>query len=358
MSPRRLALAVVLVVVAASVGVGAVPSASTAAAETSSPSPVANASESPMGERLTMVMQANAAQAEGAVENGMWAAAFANASNASEQRALVDRRVGQLNGTIAELQAERRALRVAYRNGTINRTTYRARLSAIVGRLSALGEAIDQTSERGAAVGVNQSRLVELRTQARNLSGAEVSRLARNLTRGPPGLFDEGPPGQAGERGPGEAANRSNRSSGDDQGPPTDRGPPGNDSDGSGDGQGPPTDRGPPGNESDGDDDKGPPSDSDRGDAGNETEAGDGQGPPTDSDRGDAGNESEGDDDQGPPSDSDRGDAGNESEGGDGQGPPTDSDHGDSGGDGTGDDGGNPPTDSGRQPTATETDSD
>lgn len=353
MSPRRLALALVLVVVAASVGVGAVPSTSTTAGavETPSPTPTANASESPLGERLTMVMQTNAAQAEGAVENGMWAAAFANASNESAKRALVERRVGQLNGTIAELQADRRALKAAFRNGTINRTTYRARLSAIVGRLSSLGEAIDQTSERGASVGVNQSRLDVLRTQARNLSGAEVSRLARNLTGGPPGLFEAGPPDQAGERGPGEAANRSNRSTGDGNGPPTDRGPPENESDGSEPGEGPPTDRDAPGNESEGGDDQGPPSDSDRGDAGNETEGGDGQGPPSDSDRGDAGNESEGGDGQGPPSDSDRGDAGNETEGGEGQGPPSDSDGGGSGNgpdeDGQGED----------QPTATETES-
>lgn len=317
MSPRRSALAVVLVVVAATVGVGATPSAAAGAGavETPSPTPVANASESPFGERLTMVMQANAAQAEGAVENGMWAAAFANASNASAKRALVERRVGQLNGTFAELQTERRALQAAFRNGSINRTTYRARLSAIVGRLSALGEAIDQTSERGAAVGVNRTRLDELRTRASNLSGPEVSRLARNLTGGPPGLFGEGPPGQAGKRGPGEAANRSNRSGGDGQGPPTDRGPPGNESDGDEGREGPPTDRGPPGNESAG--------------------GGDDQGPPTD--RGPSGNESEGD--------------------GEGQGPPTGSDRGGSGDDGTGDGGQGPPSDPGRQPTATETES-
>lgn len=241
MTPRRLALAAVLMVVASSVGVGAATPSATAAAgaaETPTTPTAANASASPLGERLTMVMQANAAQAEGAVENGMWAAAFGNASNASAKRALVERRVGQLNGTIAELQAERRALRAAYRNGTINRTTYRARLSALVGRLAAVGEGIEETSERGATVGVNRSRLDQLRTQARNLSGAEVSELARSLA-GPPGasgVFGDGPPGRSG--GAGNASGPPTSPGSDGAGNST-RG--GNDSAG---GQGPPDDRG------------------------------------------------------------------------------------------------------------------
>lgn len=250
MTPRRLALAVVLVVVASSVGVGAATPAgsTTASAGTPTTSTAANASASSLGQNISMVMQANAAQAEGAVENGMWAAAFVNASNASTKRALVERRVGQLNGTIAELQTERRALRAAFRNGTIDQATYRARLSTIVGRLAALDEGIDETSERGAAVGVNRSRLDQLRTQARNLSGAEVSRIARNLTGGPgPPAWAGGPGGERGsdqagnetgpstQSGPGEAGNTTRTADGPPdeatetgdsrgQGPPDDRG--------------------------------------------------------------------------------------------------------------------------------------
>ena len=135
-------------------------------------------------------------------------AAYANASNASEKRALVEQRVGLLGSKVEELAAEREA----YQNGAIDRATYRARLSALVGRLAAVGEAIEAADQRGQAVGVNATRLDELRSQARELSGAEVSRLARNLTDGPggpgsAGLFDEGH-GQSGQGG----------------GPPDDRG--------------------------------------------------------------------------------------------------------------------------------------
>lgn len=222
MTPRRLALALVFVVVAASVGVGAAtPSATDAGAVgTAVTQPDGNVTaDVPLGHSISSVMQAGSAQAAGAVENGMWAAAYANASNASEKRALVEARYGELNTTVAELKAERAALQEQFRNGTINRTTYLAKLSAIVGRLAALGEGIDEASERGAAVGVNQTRLDELRTQARSLSGAEVSQLARNLSggqKGPgaSGIFEDGPPGQSGERGPPNASNRSTTGNG------------------------------------------------------------------------------------------------------------------------------------------------
>lgn len=211
MSPRHLVLAVVLAVVAASVGVGAATpddaTASSLAASAAADQPA------PLGESISSMMQASAAQAAGTVENGMWVAAYANASNATEKRALVEARYGELNTTVGELQAERAALQEQYRNGTINRTTYLARLSAIVGQLAALGEGIEEAGDRGAQVGVNGTRLDELRSQARNLTGAEVSRLARNLTggQGPPGpsgLF-EGPPGRSGEAGPSNASNSS-----------------------------------------------------------------------------------------------------------------------------------------------------
>jgi hypothetical protein len=159
------------------------------------------------------MMQSSLAQTAGSVENGMWAAAYANASTAAEKRALVERRASRLNQSLKELRAERRAVQAAFRNGTINRTTYLARLSTIVGRLASLSEGIEETSDRGAAVGVNQSRLQELRSEARNLSGPAVSRVARDLSGGrgpgPAGLFDPGPPDHAEQAGPGNGSDRS-----------------------------------------------------------------------------------------------------------------------------------------------------
>lgn len=225
MTAPRVVLALVLVVVAASVGVGAT---------TPTPTPTPTAGEpANLGAAVSTFMAASAAQTGGSVENGMWVAAYANASDNATRRGLVESRVGALDGSIAELRAERRAVQTAYRNGTINRTTYQARLATIAGQLAALGESIEATDERGRAVGVNTSRLATLRTQARELGGGAVSAIARNLTgpRAPPGqsgVFGDGPRGPPTDRGPGSDRPGGPPESDDEertrQGPPTDRG--------------------------------------------------------------------------------------------------------------------------------------
>ncbi|MFB6360633.1 MAG: hypothetical protein ABEH59_04860 [Halobacteriales archaeon] len=222
----RLVVVIVLLTVGAPVSVGAAspetPAGTSTRLQATQTGDNASAPQS-LGQSISSMMQASLAQTAGSVENGMWAAAYANASNASEKRALVQRRASRLNRSLEELRAERAALQAGFRNGTINRTTYLVRLSRIVGRLASLSEGIEETIERGAAVGVNQSRLQELRSRARNLSGPAVSRLARNLTGGqgpgPAGLFDRGPPGQAGPPGQGNASNGPSENRG-----PADRG--------------------------------------------------------------------------------------------------------------------------------------
>ncbi len=217
MTPVRAAIVVALVVVASSIAVGA-----------ATPSQTATPDEAamPLGAQLSSVMQANAGQARGVVENGMWEAAFADASDEPAQRALVDRRAAALNGSMAELAAERRALREAYRNGSIDRAEYEIRMAAVVGQLAAVGDSIEETSERARAVGADTTGLDELRSQARELGGDEVSRMARNLTGNgaPPGrsgVFGDERPGQSGQGGPPDGAGQ-----GGSAGPPGGQGPP------------------------------------------------------------------------------------------------------------------------------------
>lgn len=215
MNPVRVALVAALVVVASSVAVGAA-----APTETSTP----DGAEPPLGAQLSAVMQANAGQAHGVVENGMWGAAFADASGDAAQRALVERRAASLNRSLAELQAERRTLREALRNGSITREEYRIRMAALVGQLAAVGDGIEETDDRARAVGVNTDELDVLRSQARELGGQEVSRIARNLTDNgaPPGrsgVFGAGPPGRSG--GDGSKSGKGTGGSGQGGGPPT-----------------------------------------------------------------------------------------------------------------------------------------
>lgn len=228
MTAARAVLAMVLLVVAASIGVGATTPTATPA-ETTAPEP--------MGEKVSAFMAASVAQADGSVENGMWVAAYANASTDGERRALVETRMGSLDSTVEELRAERETLQAAYENGSIDRVQYRARLGVIVGQLAALGESVESTDRRGRAVGVNVTRLDTLRTQARTVGGGPVSAMAHNLSSGHGSpradIFGDDHPAPPGPGGPPDGA------VGNETGPPsggsgqsTDRaaGPPGEDS--------------------------------------------------------------------------------------------------------------------------------
>lgn len=184
-----------------------------AAAET----PTAN--NSTMGDQVSSFVQATSGQADEEVEAGMWSAAYDNASNRSR---IVHRRTADVGDRLAELQRQKQDLIAAYRNGSIDRTEYRARMSRLVGRLAALNRSIDETERQARATGANRTAVEHLRTQARNLSGPEVAAIARSFAGGPPADVARGPPN--GTQGP---PNGSQGPPNGTQGPPEDRrGPP------------------------------------------------------------------------------------------------------------------------------------
>lgn len=198
-----------------------------AAAET----PTGN--NSTMGDQVSSFMQSTSGQADEEVEAGMWTAAYENASNRSR---VVDRRAADVGARLTELEREKQRLIEAYRNGTIERAEYRARMSRLVGRMAALNRSIDETERQARASGANVSAVQRLRTQARNLSGPEVAAIARSFAGGPPADVPRGPPN--GTQGP---PNGSQGPPDDRRDPPDDnRTAPGNDSGGgqSGGGEG------------------------------------------------------------------------------------------------------------------------
>lgn len=232
-------VAVVMTVVAAGTG-GAIPAA---IQQTSSDGPTSEAravatnhTNVSFGSQLSSFMQSSASQAAGSVENGMWEAAYENASNRT-RRSLIDRRTNQLSERITDLQAQKRALQAAKRNGSITTVEYRSRLSQIVGQLAALKEGIE-TVDRPGAPGVNRSKIADLNSRADRLAGQEVSQIARDLggpraSPGPPEWIETGPDdgGEAGNRSdggppenPGGQGKSNTSSKPDDTGPPDDVG--------------------------------------------------------------------------------------------------------------------------------------
>lgn len=195
-----------------------------------------NASNASFGASVSAFMQASAAETEGTVENGMFAAAFNRTADRQARTGLVTGRAKALEMRLDRLREERAALLNESGNLTVAERAKAARLAA---RIESLRESINQTETAANRAGVNVTRLDELRKSAGQLAGPEVAALATGLVdspgRGPPG--EVGPPN---DRGP----------EGNEVGPPENAG---NGSDGSG--------NGPPfgGNESDGDHPRGGP---------------------------------------------------------------------------------------------------
>jgi hypothetical protein len=155
---------------------------------------------SSMGSEVSSFMQSTTGETGEEVEAGMWNAAYENSSN---RTAVVDRRADSIGSRLDELHRQKRTLVEAYRNGSINRTEYQARMSYIVGRMAGLNRSIEETARQANETGADVTAVGQLRTKARNLTGQEIAAVARSLAGGPPanlttGRNDTGPPAKAG----------------------------------------------------------------------------------------------------------------------------------------------------------------
>lgn len=157
-----------------------------------------------VGTEVSAFMESSSESANGSVDRGMFDAEF-NGSNEADRPDLVRDRTTVLEGRLAELEAEKKALVENKEN--MSDAAYNARMSSVVTRIHELEAAINDTERKAIATGVDTDRLDRLRNDTGNLSGPEVSRIARNLSGVTPG-----PPAGA------EAGNET--------GPPEDGGPP------------------------------------------------------------------------------------------------------------------------------------
>lgn len=237
---RRIVAMVLMLVVAAVVGVAGPVAGGAAQQTTETPNgtavptatPVANDTNESGGEfgaAISSFMQASAAETRGSVDTGMWVAEFAR-SNASERPEMVTNRVGVLDRRLERLEAERaELLNASDGNVTVEE---RAKASRLAARIDALRDAINRTAEAAESTGVNATRLDELRTNARNLSGPEVAALARDLAgqRGPAARGQPGDRGPDGERGRSAGVGNAPENASDQPGLGSERGTRGNDS--------------------------------------------------------------------------------------------------------------------------------
>jgi hypothetical protein len=234
-----------------------------------------NESNASMGAEVSAFMQANAAEANASVDSGMFASAW-NHSNATAEQ-LVTARANALENRLAALQRQKE--RLLAKQDQLPEVAYKAQMTRLAARIDAIQRAINATSDRARAAGVNTTRLDTLRSEARNLTGPEIAAIARNLSAG------VGPPPHAGPPGRNGAPGQNG----------TPGGPPGENATGDGAPGENETAGGPPGGN---DSASGPPADAGAGDDGNETDNESSAGQPDEpgSDTGNAtdGNETDG----------------------------------------------------------------
>ena len=163
-----------------------------------------------LGAEISSFMQVSSAEAQGAVDTGMWVAEYNASDNQSTKRSLVDRQVTTLGRELDTLQREKQAIITAYRNGNITRLEYKAQMSSIIGRIQSVQQAINETEPRARAVGADVRAVNALDERTNATVGPEVSSVARSLNAvdvsnrsaratTPPGLSDT--PGQSGDPG-------------------------------------------------------------------------------------------------------------------------------------------------------------
>lgn len=172
---------------------------------TPTPTPAANETNDSTGEsfgsQLSAYVQSEAAEAEGAVEQGMWEAEFDRRGTA----AVVSQRGDAIAEQLAALAERRQALTQARENGSISETKYRAELAAVEARLASLERAANRTVPAAQAVGANESRFRALG------AAASDQRRATAAQRGGP----SDRPGDAPGNAPG-GSNASDRGKGND----------------------------------------------------------------------------------------------------------------------------------------------
>lgn len=265
MTTTRMAAVLVVVAVAGLAVAPALGGAAAVPTQDGDEGDVSASNESESNATVSAVMQANAAEAEHAVESGMFDAAFETADNES-RAALVADHTDDLEADLEALREERETLRE--RADELSPSVYQARMTRLAVEISSLERAIDRTEPKANATGVGRERLETLRENATELAGPDVAAAARGV----PGFGEHPGAGPGPAAGPGANGPQADERTAGDGTPP-------------GQGDSPAGNETPPGHERDASPsavDGGGPNESAQG-------HGQGNGPPSDDEDGDRG---------------------------------------------------------------------
>ena len=177
-----------------------------------------DSSNTSLGADISAFMQSSAAEIGGAIEDGMWTAAFNGTDNRSVKVRMVQRRTKELQKELKNLRQRRSKLLEQHEADEISEVRYKAKMSHLLGRINALQEAIDTTTPRARQVGVEVTQLRSMQQAAKNLSGPAIAAVARNTTGVAMGKIGDRPVANAATNGS-RAGNGSGAGNGTAGGP-------------------------------------------------------------------------------------------------------------------------------------------
>ncbi|MFC3478106.1 hypothetical protein [Halobacterium litoreum] len=154
------------------------------------------------GAQLAAVVSVQGAEVEGDLASRSFGLQMAAAKSNASKAAVLANQSGDLEERLSELRDRKQALIEAKQNGSISQARFRAEMASVAAELSTANNLLNRTTEEStelpaealAAQGVSAESLQRLRAAAGNLSGPEISEIAREMG-GPPFEGDgEGPP--------------------------------------------------------------------------------------------------------------------------------------------------------------------
>ncbi|MFB6308669.1 MAG: hypothetical protein ABEH35_04995 [Haloarculaceae archaeon] len=202
-----------IVTVLVAIGLGVVAAAPAAAANETNQTANETNETGGLGVQITAFMQSSSAETTDTVESGLWEEKFEQA-NESEQARLATNRTKTLEERIEELRERNETLQNQFENGSISRAKYVAEASRLEGRIAALRSSVETADRAAEKAGVNDTRLQQLREQASEMDGPNVSAVARGVANPPVNVSNRGPGGD----GPTEGKKDTPRANGTSQG--------------------------------------------------------------------------------------------------------------------------------------------
>lgn len=177
-----------------------------------------NSSDVAPGQRLSGIVAMQQEEVRGDIEKRVFGLKVAQAASDNERAGVVGDQFKKNNDRLDELREDREALREARENGEISESEYTTRMSKLNGQVENLKGMNNETENASQGLpadvleanGVNASAIETLKNGADELSGDEVSKVAKSIVGAPDNPGDRGNDKAATARGNGNGNGNGN----------------------------------------------------------------------------------------------------------------------------------------------------